>query len=229
MGIAEYIKIGISGKAFHAVDRRVNNSAFSQWKRMYPDNYIKWQVQLKNLHNLPHRHEGYKSKTFAIPYEGYWIGLTLAFITHVQYEKKPFNQRMTPYTIEGRRIYENYRNKNKPLPLNRPSINTPDDLMLARYSKTKYNFEYLMNREYAYNRDKGKCKCCGKPLFAVDSKRCHHINSTLPMDKINKVMNLAWVCTPCHRMIHNSPIPEGIDIKVRKKIERYRVKYDTQM
>jgi group II intron reverse transcriptase/maturase len=111
MGIAEYIKIGISGKAFHAIDRRVNNCALSQWKRMYPDNYNNWQIPLKDLHNLPHRHEGYKSKTFAIPYEGYWFGLTMAFITHVKYEKKPFNQRMTPYTAEGRRMYENYRNK----------------------------------------------------------------------------------------------------------------------
>ena len=229
MGIAEYIKIGISGKAFNAIDRRVNNSALSQWKRMYPDKYNEWQIRLKNLHNLPHRHEGYKSKTFAIPYEGYWIGLTMAFITHVKYEKMPFNQKMTPYTVEGRRIYQDYRRKDKPLPHNRPSINTPEDLKLARYNKTKYNFEYFMNREYAFNRDKGKCKCCGQALFAVDSKRCHHVNSTLPMDKINKVMNLAWVCDTCHRMIHNSPIPENTETKVRKKIENYRLKYNTQM
>ena len=29
-------------------------------------------------------------------------------------------------------------------------------------TKTVYNFEYFMNREYAYNRDKGKCKCWKK-------------------------------------------------------------------
>ena len=225
MGIAEYIKIGISGKAFHVIDRRVNNSAFSQWKRMYPDNYNAWQIPLKNLHNLPHRHEGYDSKTFAISYEGFWFGITMAFITHVQYEKKPFNQRMTPYTAEGRRIYQDYRRKDKPLPHNRPSINTQDDLVLAAYSKTKYNFEYFMNREYAFNRDKGKCKCCGQPLFTVDRKRCHHVNSKLPVDKINKVVNLAWMCDACHRMVHNSPIPEGIELKTRKKIEKYRNKY----
>jgi group II intron reverse transcriptase/maturase len=225
MGIAEYIKIGISGKAFHVIDRRVNNSAFSQWKRMYPDNYNAWQIPLKNLHNLPHRHEGYESKTFAIPYEGFWFGITMAFITHVQYEKKPFNQRMTPYTAEGRRIYREYRRKDKPLPHNRPSINTRDDLALAAYSKTKYNFEYFMNREYAFNRDKGKCKCCGQPLFAVDNKRCHHINSKLPVDKINKVVNLTWMCNTCHHMVHNSPIPESIEAKTRNKIENYRNKY----
>jgi hypothetical protein len=224
MGIAEYIKIGISGKAFHVIDRRVNNSAFSQWKRMYPDNYNSWQIRLKSLHNLPHRHEGYESKTFAIPYEGYWFGLTMAFITHVQYEKKPFNQKMTPYTAEGWRIYENYRNNNKPLPHNRPSINTSKDLALAKYSKTKANFEYFMNREYAFNRDKGKCRCCGIALFTASNKECHHVQ-ILPIEKVNKVMNLAWVCEPCHEMIHNSPIPESIESKRRKKIEKLRNKY----
>ena len=224
MGIAEYIKIGISGKAFHAIDRRVNNSAFSQWKRMYPDKYNQWQIRLKNLDNLPHRHEGYDSKTFAIPYEGYWIGLTMAFITHVKYEQKPFNQRMTPFTAEGRRIYENYRKKDKPLPHNRPSINTSKDLALSVYNKGKANFEYFMNREYAFNRDKGKCRCCGKALFTAHDRECHHVR-VLPIDKINKVMNLAWVCEPCHEMIHNSPIPEGADSKMRKKIENLRQKY----
>lgn len=224
MGITEYIKTGISSKAFHAIDRRVNNSAFSQWKRMYPKSYIKWQIRLKNLHNLPHRHEGYESKTFAIPYEGYWIGITLAFITHVQYEKKPFNQKMTPYTTEGRRIYVKYRNNEKPLPKNRPSINTSKDLALAAYSKTKANFEYFMNREYAFNRDKGKCRCCGKELFTASDKECHHVR-VLPINEVNKVMNLAWVCEPCHEMIHKSPIPEGTETKQRKKIESFRKKY----
>jgi hypothetical protein len=192
---------------------------------MYPDNYNQWQIRLKSLSNLPHRHEGYESRTFAIPYEGYWIGLTMAFITHVQYEKKPFNQKMTPYTAEGRRIYENYRNKNKPLPHNRPSINTAKDLALSRYSKTKANFEYFMNREYAFNRDKGKCRCCGMALFGADNKECHHVQGDLPLSKVNKVMNLAWVCEPCHEMIHNSPIPEGTTAKMRKKIENFRTKY----
>lgn len=195
---------------------------------MYPDNYNEWQIRLKDLHNLPHRHEGYDSKTFAIPYEGYWIGITMAFITHVQYEKKPFNQRMTPFTAEGRRIYQEYRRKDKPLPLNRLSINTPNDLLFSKYNKGKMNFEYYMNREYAYNRDKGNCKCCKQPLLA-ENMHCHHVQNKLPMDKINKVMNLAWLCIPCHRMVHNSPIPEGADHKMRKKIDKYRQQLSEQM
>ena len=57
-----------------------------------------------------------------------------------------------------------------------------------------------MNREYAYNRDKGKCKCCGKPFSITVPKHCHHIDNQLPIERINKVPNLAWLCESCHRI-----------------------------
>lgn len=224
MGIAEYLKSSIGGQALHTIDRRVNDCALSVWKRKFPDRYNEWQVPLNTLSNLPHRHKDYKSKTFAIPIEDKWIGITLAFITHIQYEQKPFNQKMTPYTAEGRKLYVSYRNKHKPLPQNRPPINTPLEIELSVYAKGKYNFEYFMNREYAFNRDKGQCKCCKQSLFDNPYKRCHHIDNKLPIDKINKVINLAWVCEKCHRMIHSSPIPPNTDIKVIRKIEKYRQK-----
>ncbi len=224
MGIADYIKIGISSQAFQSIDRRVNNSCFSVWKRLYPKSYNQMQIRLKNLSNLPHRHEGYDSKTFAIKQNGIWIGITLAFITHVKYELKPYNQKMTPFTAEGRRIYVNYRNKNKPLPKDRPPIYTSKDLELAIYSKTKYNFEYFMNREYAFNRDKGVCRCCKKPLWDTKYKNCHHVNNKLPLEKINKVINLAWVCEDCHKMIHNTQIPENLERKIVNKINNFRDK-----
>lgn len=222
MGIAEYYRSAISSKAFHAIDRRVNNCALSVWKRMYPDKYNAYQIPLQQLSNLPHRHEGYKSKTFAIPIQGMWIGITLAFITHTKYEKIPFCQRITPYTEEGRKLY--IKAKGKPLPKNRPSVNTSEDLRMSVYAEGKMNFEYFMNREYAFNRDKGKCKCCKVPLFDNPDRQCHHADNKLPIEKINKVPNLAWVCKTCHKMIHNSPIPENLDLKVRKKIEKYRQK-----
>lgn len=224
MGIAEYISSSICSHALHVIDRRVNDSAFSTWKRMYPKQYNTYQIPLEKLSNLPQRHEGYKSTTFAIPIEGKWFGITMAFITHSKYEAKPFNQKMTPYTAEGRRIYVQYRNKHKPLPCNRPSVNTSDDIRLAVYSKGIYNFEYFMNREYAINRDKWQCKCCKINLGGNTEKHCHHVNNKLPIDKINKVSNLAWVCVNCHRMIHNSPIPENTDQKMIKKINKYREK-----
>lgn len=84
--------------------------------------------------------------------------------------------------------------------------------------------QYFMNREYAYNRDKGKCKCCGRYFSELIPKHCHHVNPRLPIERINKVPNLAWLCIPCHRMVHNSPIPPELDAKAVRKIKKYREK-----
>ena len=222
VGLAQYLQPSICSHAFHAIDRRINNTALAVWKRRFPKHFNKYQIPLEKLCNLPHRHEGYKSKTFAVPIEGEWFGITMAFITHSKYESKPFDQRMTPYTEEGRRIYSYYRNKSKPLPCDRPSVNTARDIQLSVYAKTVFNFEYFMNREYAYNRDKGKCKCCKKPLFLDDRKFCYHVNRKLPLEKVNKVQNLIWLCNDCYRMVNNGAIPPDIDEKVLKKIQKYK-------
>lgn len=224
MGIAQYLQPSICSHAYHAIDRRINNTALAVWKRLYPKKYNQMQIPLKMLCNLPHRHEGYNSTTYAVKVEEKWFGITLAFITHSKYESRPFDQKMTPYTKEGRKRCENYRSKHKLLPCDRPSINTPTDIALSIYDRGKYNFEYFMNREYAYNRDKGKCKCCGRPFSESVSKRCHHVNNMLPIERINKVPNLAWLCEPCHRMVHNSPIPSDADTKTVRKIMKYREK-----
>ncbi len=224
VGLAQYLQPSICSHAFHAIDRRINNTALAVWKRIFPKHYNKYQIPLEMLCNLPHRHEGYKSKTFAVPIEGEWFGITYAFITHSKYESKPFDQRMTPYSEEGRRIYSYYRNKSKPLPCDRPSVNTARDIQLSVYAKTVFNFEYFMNREYAYNRDNGKCKCCKTPLFLDDKKYCYHIKGELPLDKVNKVQNLIWLCNSCYRMVNNGPIPPNIDEKVLKRIEKYKQK-----
>ena len=227
MGLAQYLQPSICSHAYHAIDRRVNNTALAVWKNLFPKQYNQMQVPLKELSNLPHRHEGYDSKTFAIQIDGKWFGITYAFITHSRYESKPFDQKMTPYTEDGRRRYVNYRTKHKPLPCDRPSINTPEDIALSIYASGKgwrANFEYFMNREYAYNRDKGKCKCCGRYFSELIPKHCHHVNPRLPIERINKVPNLAWLCIPCHRMVHNSPIPPELDAKAVRKIKKYREK-----
>ena len=224
VGLAQYLQPSICSHAFHAIDRRINNTALAVWKRRFSKHYNKYQIPLEKLCNLPHRHEGYKSKTFAVPIEGEWFGITYAFITHSKYESKPFDQRMTPYSEEGRRIYSYYRNRSKPLPCDRPSVNTARDIQLSVYTKTVFNFEYFMNREYAYNRDNGKCKCCKTPLFLDDKKYCYHIQGELPLDKVNKVQNLIWLCNSCYRMVNNGPIPPNIDEKVLKRIEKYKQK-----
>lgn len=80
-----------------------------------------------------------------------------------------------------------------------------------------------MNREYAYNRDKGKCKCCGRFFSNTVIGHCHHVDNKLPLERINKVQNLAWVCVDCHHMIHNSPMI-NVDVKTERKILKYREK-----
>ena len=224
VGLAQYLQPSICSHALHVIDRRINNTALAVWKKRFPRHYNKYQIPMEKLCNLPHRHEGYKSKTFAVPIEGEWFGITMAFITHSKYESKPFDQRMTPYTEEGRRIYSYFRSRSKPLPYDRPSVNTARDIQLSVYAKTVYNFEYFMNREYAYNRDKGKCKCCKKPLFLDNKKYCYHVKGELPLGKVNKVQNLVWLCNDCYRMVNNGPIPPNIDEKVLKKIQKYKQK-----
>ena len=227
MGVAQYIQTSICSYAYHTIDRRIDLTALAVWRKMYPKSYLRYQIPLKQLSNMPQRHSGYDSKTFAVMVNGKWFGITYAFITHSNYEKKPFNQKMTPYTEEGRKLYVSYRSKNKPLPLDRPSVNTPEDLSMAIACKgnhRKYNFEYFMNREYAFNRDKGKCKCCGRELSEDVPRHCHHISNGRHIEEINKVNNLLWLCVPCHTMIHGSEMPTETDSKVIKKIEKYRKK-----
>ena len=227
MGMAQYLQTSICSRAYHAIDRRVNNAALAVWKKLYPKRYNSMQVPLKVLCNLPDRHKGYDSKTFAVWVEGKWFGITYAFITHSHYEPKPFDQKMTPYTVEGRRRYVSYRAKHKPLPCDRPSVNSPNDIAMSAYAKGRMNFEYYMNREYAYSRDKGKCKCCGNAFSPMLQKNCHHVKNKLPLDRINKVPNLVWLCEPCHRMVHNSPIPTELNAKTVGKIMKYREKLKT--
>ena len=226
MGIAEYIKTSICSKAFSVIDSRIYISCHYTWKRIYSDAVLSMKVPLGRLSNLPQRHEGYTAKTHAIYFQNMWIGVTMAFITHSQHEKLPMNQKMTPYTPEGRAIYRRQRKSQKPLPMNRPSVNDKDDLRMSAYTDSIYNFEYFMNREYAFNRDKWKCRCCGIDLTYRQDRHCHHVNRRLPMEKINKVPNLAWVCTDCHQRIHSYHAPVNVEAKTKAKILKFREKLD---
>lgn len=223
IGIAEYIKISICSKAYSIIDHKIYVSCYYTWKRLYPNNVMKMKIPLNLLSNIPHRHKGYTTKTHAVRVQNMWIGITKAFITHSQWEKLPMNQKITPYTMEGRKLY--FRNQRKQEPMSRPSINTADSLRLSFYTKSIYNFEYFMNREYAFNRDKGKCRCCGCDLMSTD-KHCHHINRKLSPETMNKVSNLAWLCRNCHIKIHSFYAPVNIDSKVKQKIMQFRKKLD---
>ena len=63
------------------------------------------------------------------------------------------------------------------------------------------NFEFVMNRAYALNRDRLKCRVCGKWL--IDSTPyTHRINPRLPLDRVNRVNNLISVHRKCYQAIN---------------------------
>ncbi len=224
VGVAEYNKTFICSKAFNYIDYRVRETSHYTFKYMYQKHHKKYRVLLEELTNRPQRHKGYKSRTYAIRIGEMNIGITKAFITHSQWIKRPYNQQTTPYTEEGRDLY--LRQTNKKLPLNRPPLY--DNEELAQCKEDKLNFEFYMNREYAYNRDGGKCKICGEKL--VESNRhCHWINENEPTNKINKVANLAWFCKRCDGYVHSEDIPKGIDNSKIKKIRKYRSKLELKI
>lgn len=87
-----------------------------------------------------------------------------------------------------------------------------------------YTFEFYMNRCYAFNRDKGKCKICGDYLQA-NKVETHHIDYSLPNEKINKINNLATLCPICHENIHRKYFEENTsNLKANqlKKLIKYR-------
>lgn len=218
-GIAEYYKTAICSNAFSYIDDQVNKCAYKVFRKKYGKNYRLYKVQLKELSNRPQRHKGYQSQTFAVKCTGMYIGITKAFLTHSQWLKYPFNQSITPYTENGRKLHLRTSHC-KSQPLSRPPLY---DIKTLQYSKENAlnNFEYYMNREYAYNRDKGKCKMCGTQLNP-GNRHCHRADEKLQIEKINKVPNLVWICKECDNDVHGNDLPNA-EARVNRKIQKYRL------
>lgn len=218
-GLAEYFKTAICSSTFSYIDNNINQCAYRVFRKMYGKNYRQYKIQLDSLSNRPQRHKGYKTETFAVKCKGMYIGITKSFLTHSQWLKCPFNQNITPYTDSGRKLYQ--KQSHKVLPLNRPPLY---DNKTLKYSKdnTLNNFEYYMNREYAYNRDKGKCKICGKKLNPKN-RHCHRLDEKLTLEQINKVPNLVWICKICDNDVHSETLPNA-EKKIIKKIQKFQLK-----
>lgn len=120
-------------------------------------------------------------------------------------------------------LYQKYCSSKKQLPRDRPALYSPDILKMSAYN-SKYNFEYYMNREYAFNRDKMACRCCKRELLYAEQRECHHVYPKLPLNQANKVPNLAWVCIECHKQIHGKEIPPSTEAKIKRKIISFREK-----
>lgn len=168
--------------------------------------------EVSNLIGLHYRH---KAHIPAIRYKDMYIGVT--DINFAKWDNPTCkNKSETPYTPEGRELY-NKRMRKKGLKVRTDEVNSTAHAFYIRMSKSPlYNFEYFMNRPYTYNRDKGKCKICGG-YVEPNEARFHHVDKKLPMNQMNKVKNLITVHQYCHDLIHSNRANKS----VRKNIKKY--------
>ena len=183
-------------------------------------------VSANNVSNLLSLHENYKTMLAAIPIgEGQYIGVTSPAFCKYQktYCKKPEE---TPYTVEGRAIHWERTRKKMTLPRMEEILTSSTLGMLIAYGKTKpiYNLEYFLNRMYALNRDKMRCRICGKPIVDGDDYHAHHIRKNLPLSEINRVSNLASTHRSCHKLVHGQKSKDGFSPKAVRQAEKYRKK-----
>lgn len=233
IGLTEYFAIANCANLFKAWDMRIQFQQYKTFCRLYHGGrrarFKEVTIPANKVSNRIKRHERRKDGLYFLEVDGIKMGITKFSMTPSRKAMK-VNLELSPYTEEGREIYE--RNTGKTQPLMRVgTLYSYERLKSITYKmhskkgpKTKfiYNYEYYMNREYAYNRDKGRCKCCGT-MVDYNNYNCHHKNPNLVINKINKVNNLTTLCTRCHRLIHNNiDVFSKYDKKMAKKIETYR-------
>lgn len=132
-------------------------------------------------------------------------------------------QWINPYSKKGREKYEEITGKRWSTLYRNPNMTLINLSSLIRRNSSKgniYTLEYFINRPMAFNRDKMKCKLCKIDLVGVEDTDIHHIDPTLPKNKINKVGNLVTLCKNCH-------IDEHRKRRLAKKQTRTRNKSST--
>ena len=129
-------------------------------------------------------------------------------------------QWITPYSLEGRIAYEKF-NKTKwgTIPRNPWFTLTNLSDLIAKNPNGIYNLEYFINRPMAYNRDKGRCRVC-KKIISLEEVNIHHKDSSLELEKVNKLNNLVTVCKDCHYVEHKKNKPTN---KAEQKIGKVKV------
>lgn len=172
---------------------------------------------------LPSVHQKHKAKIVAIPYKNLMVGVTC--IGFCAWEKTLYhNQAETPYSEEGRQLYfERTKKKRQSARLDELSIGPPNTLILGR-ADPKNNFEYYMNRAYALNRDRLRCRICG--AWLIDKNPCtQRINPHLPLKDVNRVNNLMSLCAACYRLVNNPKADYShMPGKAQRKIKELRKK-----
>jgi len=179
-------------------------------------------IKANKVSNLIGLHSGHSAHIPAVKYKGMYIGVTdVNFAKWV--ERFPKNQNENPYTPEGRELY-NQRMRKRGLKVRVDEVNSSEHALYIRTNKKPiYNFEYFMNRPYAYNRDKGKCRVCNGYVEPYESY-FHHIDPKLPIESVNKVKNLITTHDYCHKLIHSEEMPEDLSEETLKKLAKYRKK-----
>lgn len=182
-------------------------------------------VPANEVSNLQSVHSTYRQKIPAIEYNGHLVGITaLGFCKWRGMVYKI--QEETPFTQVGREIYARRTGKK--------SIASQADELLSlefshliacRMTKSLYNFEYFLNRPYAFRRDKGRCRVCSGEL-TPENVHIHHVNPQLPMALVNRVVNLASVHSNCHHLIHSNEDYEQLGRKIWGKIKDFREKLE---
>ena len=182
----------------------------------------KW-IPANETQNLPRIHQQYKQKIPSVKYRDIYIGFT--DLNFCKWEKVCSKAAETPYTEEGRRLYFERTKKGKIQA--RLDEMYPDKAARAishgEWGKLN-NFEFIMNRAYALNRDKLKCRVCGGWLISA-TPWTHRINPNLPLNKVNRVSNLISLHKKCFYAV-NDPSQDisQFDVKAQKKIIGYREK-----
>jgi RNA-directed DNA polymerase len=179
-------------------------------------------IKAEEANNLTSVHSNYSIRIPSIEYKGLKVGLTdLSFCKWQKCKVK--NPEEIPYSAIGRELHQK-RTNSKPL------LARADGLLSIQYSeiisKNKdplYNFEYFLNRAYAFNRDRGVCKVCGEAVMP-EQVNIHHISPQLPLLLVNRVQNLTTVHVSCHYKIHSNDEYPQLPTKVRNKIRKYREK-----
>ena len=183
----------------------------------------KW-IRAKDTQNLPRVHQNYRQKIPSIQYRDIYIGITALTFCNWQ-ETRGKNPKETPYTAEGREI--NFkRTKKKRIQARLDDVYSENSAIAILKGKWGYlnNFEFVMNKAYALNRDKLKCRICGKWLID-HAPYTHRINPNLLLEKVNRVSNLISVHKRCYMAINTSNMDiSGYKKQVQKKILSYREK-----
>lgn len=180
----------------------------------------------REVNNLIALHSNYSTWIPAIklPNEQL-IGITSpAFCKYQKTYNK--NQEETPFSSKGRELHLKRTRKQLSSARMEEILQVPEIIKFNKYDKSKeiYNYEYFMNRMYAFNRDKGRCKICGEPIINGDKFHCHHISTNLPLQQINKVQNLLSTHSKCNKLIHEKISQYGFSDKAIKNAIKYRKK-----